>query len=284
MSQLPNISFFKSVKRPDDVQQICLDKFYKDIINGTYKNQVEAIRNEQDPEKRKVLKESLPGVTPSGTFSHRSDSALIQHSVRICLDVDGKTNPGITDWPAFRTQCGMWQEVEFSSLSASGNGVFMIVVIAYPDKHRMHFKRLKEALYSGMQVLADSCPDVSRFRFMSYDPGATFRHNARPFTEYYKEHEIIHSIDKRTTEVEGLINQIISARVDITDSYKNWFEIGAALANIYGEIGRDKFHALSQFYSGYSSDKCDKQYDACLRNTGKYTAGTLYYYKKLYGI
>ena len=81
-------------------------------------------------------------------------------------------------------------------------------------------------------------------------------------------------------KLDRLINRIVSQGIDITNSYKNWFEVGAALANEYGERGREYFHQLSKFHPEYSPGKCDKQYDHCLRNPGKFTAGTIVHYAK----
>ena len=81
-----------------------------------------------------------------------------------------------------------------------------------------------------------------------------------------------------------LINKILESGVDITSDYKNWYQIGASLASEYGEGGRELFHKLSMASPKYKFSDCDKQYDKCLKNHGRYTIGTLFHYAKEFGI
>ena len=69
--------------------------FYRDvnlilnrIKDGASKDLVKKIRSEKNKDERKILKSKLPAVCFSGTFSRRSDNALIKHSGIICLDFD----------------------------------------------------------------------------------------------------------------------------------------------------------------------------------------------------
>lgn len=70
-------------------------------------------------------------------------------------------------------------------------------------------------------------------------------------------------------EVEELVHNIESAGVDITANYEDWVCLGFAFAHEFGESGRGFFHRTSQYYAGYNSEECDKQYDHCLKSNGQ---------------
>ena len=66
-------------------------------------------------------------------------------------------------------------------------------------------------------------------------------------------------------DIEIVTQRIESARVDITEGYSNWRDLGFAISDQLGENGRDYFHRISRFYPGYSEQEADAQYDKCMR-------------------
>jgi hypothetical protein len=92
-----------------------------------------------------------------------------------------------------------------------------------------------------------------------------------------------------TTRVEGdlharvdcLVSKIEAKSLDITNGYENWRNIAFALAESFGESGRDYLHRLSRFNASYKFNQCDKQYDKCLKSAGGgITIATLFYIAK----
>ncbi len=71
-----------------------------------------------------------------------------------------------------------------------------------------------------------------------------------------------------TDDIEIVTRRIEAARLDITQGYSNWRDLGFALSDELGENGRDYFHRISRFYSGYSEKEADDQYDKCMRAHG----------------
>ena len=69
-------------------------------------------------------------------------------------------------------------------------------------------------------------------------------------------------------DIETIITRIESTQTDITANYSDWRDIGFALADELGEAGRDYYHRISRFYSGYSPADCNLQYDNCLKAKG----------------
>ncbi len=81
-----------------------------------------------------------------------------------------------------------------------------------------------------------------------------------------------------------MIDKVVRSGVDITNGYENWFEIGRALVNEYGESGRNYYHQLSSLNPCYNYDKCDRQYDACVKSPGNASKGTIFHFAKIHGI
>lgn len=87
------------------------------------------------------------------------------------------------------------------------------------------------------------------------------------------------------SEVVQLIEQIEISRADLTASYEEWRNIGFALADEFGENGRELYHRLSQFHPDYSQPECDKQFDNCMKANGSgVNISTLFYLAKNAGI
>lgn len=87
------------------------------------------------------------------------------------------------------------------------------------------------------------------------------------------------------SDIEEITQRIESAQKDIAPNYADWRDLGFALANALGESGRQYYHRLSRFYSGYAESETDKQYSACLAAHGHgVTVKTLFHLAKQTGI
>ncbi|MBY0425480.1 MAG: DUF3987 domain-containing protein, partial [Cytophagales bacterium] len=87
------------------------------------------------------------------------------------------------------------------------------------------------------------------------------------------------------SDIEKLIAEIESRKVDITTTYENWLKIGFALSDAFQESGRNYFHRISQFYDGYTISECDSQYTSCLKSRKQgVTIKTLFHLAKEAGI
>jgi hypothetical protein len=268
---MAKISLFQSRTEPVPIGEMDILTFYNMIINGDYKNEIDEIRAGNIE-----MKLQLPAVTLSGYFSYRHFSKLINHSGRICIDIDGKDNPDITSWPDLRYTIGTWGEVEFCSLSASGNGVFCVVSIAYPNRHLEQWLSLEQSFKREGIKIDTSGKDIARLRFMSYDPQAIYNDDVKLFRGLFKQRKAA-NVEFGDSNTDELVKKIVQEGINIADSYHDWFVVGCALSNEFGERGRVYFHSISSISSKYSQRECDKKYDNCLKTSGKITAGTLYY-------
>ena len=86
-------------------------------------------------------------------------------------------------------------------------------------------------------------------------------------------------------DIETIITRIESTQTEITANYSDWRDIGFALADELGEAGRDFYHRISRFYSGYSPADCNLQYDKCMKAKGHgITLKTFFHLAKHAGI
>ncbi|WP_417238084.1 DUF3987 domain-containing protein [Bizionia sp.] len=86
-------------------------------------------------------------------------------------------------------------------------------------------------------------------------------------------------------DIETYISTIEQSSIDITGNYATWRDLGFALAEEYGETGRDYFHRISKNYVGYDSKECDEQFNKCLNAKGHgITIATFYHFVHQSGI
>lgn len=295
------ISKFSNYTNPIPVETLSLFEYFND---ETYKSTVERIRELTDKEEIKKLKSRLPAITVSGLFKKRKISDLIEHSGYICIDIDGDDNPNITDFDMVRDQLSKVVNVAFASLSVSGRGVFCVIPIKEVDKHVEHFEALR-IIFEGIGIIIDKgCKDVTRLRGYSYDPNAYFNEDAIVFTQQVdfqknnsttqpvKTEIYVKNINSNSIKGQGdtrakvikIITQLNSKGIDITENYQEWFQIACAIANEFGEGGRDMFSLVSQNNPSYHPDIADKMFSECLQRGYPITIGTFFHLAGIHGL
>lgn len=261
------------------------------LFSEEYRPQVDEIRRTQDSEQRRRLKASLPCITPNGIFRQRSASQLIQHSGLLCIDIDGADNPQVSDWEALKLEVASFPGLFYAGLSASGNGLFLLIRIANPQRHTSYFHAIASDLKAQGITVDKRCRDLARLRGASYDPHPIYCPSP---TAYNK---IIYEFDSRrsrnipatserkditTHRVECLLSLIEQTGTNIADDYDTWLRIGCSLAAEYGESGREYFHTVSRQSDKYHPEQCDRQYNHCLGCCSKSSIGTFFYICKLF--
>lgn len=202
MNPKNKISVFDTITDTNPASEISVFNFCIKVMSGKYYQQLKAIRNEPDKKRRAELKKQLPAFTISGTFANpRKDATLVNHSGFICIDIDKDQNQHVKDWGGLRDRLLATEVVYFSSLSASGNGVFAIIPIKYPERHRDHFKALQDDFKSILGITLDpSGINESRLRFISADGLAKFNVNAKEYRAFPRPKEEKRRAFRPTTE------------------------------------------------------------------------------------
>jgi predicted P-loop ATPase len=284
------VSYYKTIKEPDSREVAEITTLLENIKNGVWEDICHKVRTAKNDEQKKTLKQSAPCFTTSGTFTKRGNNNLIQHSGLIAIDFDHVKNYG----DAFNLLINdNYSFAVFASIS--GDGICCIVKID-GKRHLDAFDGLQKYYFDQYGLILDiACKDVSRPRFVSWDPDLHINEKSDVFRGYLKKETkqqikrfqefaktddyLIHNQSK----FEMVLNRI---NFDITDSYVDWMKIGFAIADEYGEAGFDYFNQISQFSPKYDYNNCRKQYDNGLKNNknDKIGIGTFYRICKQNGV
>ena len=204
-------------------------------------------------------KRQMPCYTPSGVFSVRNSEGLISHSGVLCIEWDN-----VEDVDALKDLLGGLPFVYYAGLSCSGRGVFALVKIAEPTKHREYFRALSE-YFGGIGYRVDeSGKDVCRLRVASFDDTPIYN----PDSEVW---DIVPTITKPTytprmatpTDERLLlagVEYITRHGIDITQGRNNWLSIGSCVKSIMGASGEDVFISLSRYHPKYRENDARKTY------------------------
>jgi len=231
---------------------------------------IQKLREIDNKSERDAIKASLPAITVSGVFEPtRKEEHLVKHSGLICIDIDAKDNEHILNFSNLKAELFNLENVAYAGLSASGKGFFLIIPIAYPKRHKQHFRAIQRDLeIYGLHI--DPAPqNVASLRGYSFDENGLFRHDAMPYRKWGRpksqQHHTAFLPNPNATgtkeKVEAVISRLIQKRTDITQSEPDWFRLACALANEFGESGRGYFHAISQFHPEYNSWQADQKYN-----------------------
>lgn len=149
------------------------------IKQGHYKPIVDKYRSIKDKDEKYRYKVSeLPSLTISAVCKiWRKRDNVVAHTGLLNIDIDGKSNPQINDWPLVRDQIFNMRGVVACFLSVSGHGVTFVVRV-HPDQHKDCFFSIVDGMKQHMQINVDvGTHDVTRLRFVSHDPEAKIRYN-----------------------------------------------------------------------------------------------------------
>ena len=282
-----NISVYRNVYDKEGVV-LPLKTF---LFSTRHIAEIEELRLLSNPEERKQIKLSLPQATISGVFKpQRKAEYLQEHSGLICLDFDQKVNEWVEEWDEAKAMLSSLAEVAYCSYSVGGKGLFAIIPLAYPQKHKAQFMQLSIDLKERFGLIADkACADVCRMRCLSYDSNPYVNDGAIPYIGQYYEprREIKHfnryDNDATIEKVMKCCREIEKFGIDITGNYNLWIQVGASLGTL-GEDGRDAFHICSRQNPTYQSAKCDRKFDNVMRTCKRIGIGTFFHVCQMYGI
>ena len=241
------------------------------------------LRAETDEVRKKAIKLSLPMATVSGWFApSRKVEHLQRHSGFICLDIDGKDNPGRSMDEIRELLCSR-NDVAYASLSVGGNGMFAILPLAYPEKHTQHFDSLKQEFFDCYGLNLDkSCRDVTRLRALSYDPNPYINESAEFYQDLGVYNQTIAApsltgIVGDLEKVDRCVAKCLEQRIDLAKDYDEWLRLGAALANL-GENGRYYYHKLSSINPKYKYQDTDRKFTTLLKEPRRISLGSFFYW------
>lgn len=294
------------------------------LRKNAHTSTVYKIRSIADEAEIRSLKAGLPAVTISCICEKRKADAVLEHTGLICIDIDGKDNPEITDMGQLKSRLSILEYVLYCGLSVSGKGLFCIIPIANSDMHKQHFYAL-ERDFKEMRIIIDqACHDVCRLRGYSYDEKAYVNPGARTYAATLERRNSVFQQDNikenaytpkllkediqvekqsaqdflfqthtdynsvlvvsKTEQVGLLIHRIVEYGIDITCVYADWIAICHIIKNLFDEDGRALFHQISSFYPNYDFDEADHKYSSVVRWRYKYNSDRIFEIAAKYGV
>jgi hypothetical protein len=297
------ISAFKNAKSTAPVT-VTLKQF---MNTDKYKHLIDQVRATSDKASRDELKKQLPAATISGTFSKRRIDCVTSYNGIVCIDIDAQDNPGI-DTDEMKARICSYEQVLYCGISVGAKGVFALMLTDLSE-HKYHGRLcalLERYIWDYDQLKIDpSCKDITRLRFVSYDTNAYLNLDAVPFLTQnlvagWRSEDltkvaapprpiVIPNTPKAGSSTQERVEHAIAVieknRLDITNDYTTWANIGFALASEFGSQGENYFQRISAFHPKYDSVEVSKKYHHLVgTNSGKVKIGTFFHVCKQSGI
>lgn len=169
MKKISGFAHIKAVPKYGDYE---LRMIHDIITSNNLKEKVEEIirlYNEGKKEEADKLKSTLWLITPSGTFTERRASCLIDYSNYIVLDFDD-----VADVESLKEAVKKMSYTLMAFISPSGQGLKVIVEVdSDATRHGLAFNQL-QSYYSAIaeHEIDSSGKDICRAMFLSHDPDA----------------------------------------------------------------------------------------------------------------
>lgn len=287
---LIEVSVFKNYFDKVPVMTMSL---YEALETLAVRTKVDEVRRIEDKKARGEVKKQLFAFTPSGVFENLSAGATpLSYSGMMCVDIDKDHNPTM-DVEKTKARLSGIAQVAYCGLSVSGGGLFLLVPVSDPAHYNLHYEFFSEMLMKYYGLKADpACKNIGRLRVASYDEHPYV--NLRASTLYGKQEEPQmtkrpvyqphafsgHSpyVKDTAAEVDRYILYLCSHGIDITDDYRQWYRIGFAFVDEFGEDGRGRFHSVSSVCHKYNYRECDLKYNQFLKCNSQIHIGTFFFY------
>ena len=267
---------------------VSLDLLHRMITSNKWAQTTAYLRSLLPNQRYKIKCTQLNFVTFSGIFTQRRAVNLVRHSNLLCFDYDHIGN--IEQLRHIRQQliADSALDVQLLFRSPSGDGLKVVVrsdtyhegmsLQQILSNHASEYQRISHYVWQRHRLLADKTIDVARACFLCHDPEAFINSQLIASLQVGTHGSCVRSNE---TTIEQMIQRIEAQRRDVTACYYDWFRIGMALANQFGESGRTFYHRISCYYPRYTYAETNRQYDRCLKyNNYQVSLGTLIYLLK----
>lgn len=254
------------------------------MLGRNCKDEIEAVRqidrttheSEYRQAKAKVL-----SYTPSCVCQGETAKEVAHVNPLIAVDLDEKDNKGLSI-EEMRKRVNSLPYIMYSCLSVGGRGMYALIPIAEENKN--DFKAVFKALESDFKALGltldGSCINVNRERYMSIDDNEYWNTKCDIYTRKLNIPTQVNkqplqgleiNANKPLTErefkkVKSMVEDIKQNKIQLSKNHKDTLGLANAIANIWGENGRELLHIIRQQRSGYDEFKTDCNFDYVLNN------------------
>ena len=297
--------YCRAIKQGQYLENVCACRYFLQNARAAWRGEdEEEAKNYLQRYKQK--KANAPTAILQGTRETWSKTAKMSSYTNVlCIDIDGAKcyedcdNGFVAEWEDVRDELSRIKYISFASLSVSGNGVFVLIPIADAAKYGNYFAAFARLLKQHYNLTADkSCKDVTRLRFMSYDPHAYFNYDAEVWdvempveqpqrtykTQSFCRHDTLTETDK--TIIRGVVEQCKKRGIVLTDSYDDWMRISAFFAHYWNDSeGQYLCHTLARMSDKYNC----RENEYKIANLSAYHpravgAGTFFHIAKTHGV
>ena len=253
-----------------------ISSLYNAIIMGKeHKKEIEAVRRIDRQAKAKVL-----SYTPSCVCKGETAKEVEHVNPLIAVDIDEKDNKGLSI-EEMRKKINSLPFVMYSSMSVGGRGMYALLPISESNKNDFKgvFKALVEDFNKIGLKLDSSCVNVNRERYMSYDDNEYWNKQCEIYTRKINiptqvnthpskvgENAKTTLTEKDKEKVDLMIEDIKANKIQLSKNHTDTLGMANAIANIWGENGRELFHLIRSQREGYDEYKTDKTFDDMLYN------------------
>jgi len=293
-------SFYKSIKEKNNTI-LDLNKvlFLKDKRAITM---IDNIRNCSEKD-RGEKKRKLPAFTPVATFDfgHQA-SNLIHYNNLLQFDIDAKDNDNMTPTQMREKilNSDLSKYIYYCALSCSAAGIWGLVrVNGTIDDYKAHFEAFSNDLKAISISSDNSCSDLSRLRFISYDNSPYFNADSEIYTQTvnhtinpvkprkqqvyspYVSHTPTFSKATDTIKMNNMIEDIQQSHIILTHSHQESNQIISALVNTFGQSGLEYWLTIRSQRQPYNEDKQTLSYQSTLKRycngnyIGNYSLGLI---------
>ncbi|QUB68109.1 AAA family ATPase [Prevotella melaninogenica] len=272
---------------------------YNAIITGRICKQeitkVRSIDRQANESEYRQAKAKVSSYTPSCVCASTTAKEVKEINPLIAIDLDAKDNEGVT-LEEMRKRINSLPYVMYSSLSVGGRGMYALIPIL--DENKNDFKGVFKALESDFKalglILDSSCVNVNRERYMSFDDNEYWNTKCEIYTKKINIPTQVHTHPSKVGEnatkpltqrefnkVKSMVEDIKRNKLQLSKSHNDTLKLCNAIANVWGENGRELIHIIRSQRSGYDEYKTDKNYTYVLDHLDdKERYGLGYIFKK----
>jgi len=278
-----------------------------------YQQWYKDLRGMEDKAAQKAAKVNFPLFTPSAVcgddengIGTRKHEFVISKNNIIVIDIDKDKNQWLNDEtiPKLKNALMSMSYVYAVSISIRGNGLFAVIPIENADNIREHFNALEKDFREAGIILDTACKDLTRARFLSYDPDVRIKEDTEIeiYNKKYNPHEL-DDYTKRIIEQRRISNQMrygddenrLKYALDYlfdecgycgTGDYNEWIHEAFMLSALVSKFGYvyclDKFMTYSRNTPGFKNpDDVTRKFENITNTNKNITDIDSYYFGKL---
>ena len=241
---------------------------------------VRSIDRQANESEYRQAKAKVLSYTPSCLCQGETAKEVKEINALIAVDLDAKDNEGVTI-EEMRKKINSLPFVMYSSISVGGRGMYALIPISESNKNDLKgvFNALNEDFIKLGLKLDSSCINVNRERYMSFDDNEYWNKQCEIYTKKISIPTQVNGhptrveinankplTEKDKQKVDLMIEDIKANKIQLTKNHTDTLGLANAIANVWGEEGRELFHLIRSQRSGYDSFKTDRTFDDMLYN------------------